>query len=140
MMALERLAPTAAHWTPAEYDRIFTPGQTPRVALVAEEGGEVRGFLVARALGPDWELENIAVAGSARRRGGGARLVREFLELARSRGAARVYLEVRESNLPARALYASCAFEEVGRRKSYYQNPIEDALIYQFTFATPPEQ
>ncbi len=132
MLALERQAATAAHWTAAEYDRIFTPGQTPRVALIAEEDGEVVGFLVARALGPEWEIENVVVAPAARQRGGGTRLVREALELARVRGAGSVFLEVRESNAAARKLYEKCAFVASGRRNSYYHNPVEDALVYRF--------
>ena len=135
MLALERAAATAAHWMPAEYERIFTPGQTPRLALVVEEGGEVLGFLVARVLGPDWELENVAVAAAAQRRGFARRLLAELLEVARSRSAASVYLEVRESNRGARALYEQCGFEVTGRRKAYYQHPPEDALVYQFPVA-----
>jgi len=40
-----------------------------------------------------------------------------------------VYLEVRESNAPARALYAAHGFKEVGRRKQYYRRPVEDAIV-----------
>ncbi len=134
MLALERHAATAAHWTRAEYDRIFMLGQTPRVALVEEEAGEIGGFLVVRALGPDWEIENVAVAAAARRRGLGTRLVTETLDLARARGAGSVFLEVRESNQAARRLYERLAFLQTGRRKSYYHNPIEDALVYSFRF------
>ncbi len=130
LLVLEREAATAAHWMLAEYERVFTAGQTPRVALALEEGGEVRGFLVARALGPDWEIENVAVAGEVRRRGLGAHLISEFLEVARRQGASSVYLEVRESNVAARALYEKTAFVEAGRRKAYYNHPVEDALVY----------
>jgi ribosomal-protein-alanine N-acetyltransferase len=48
---------------------------------------------------------------------------------ARSRGAAVVYLEVRDSNAAARALYLSRGFSEVGRRRSYYRRPVEDAVV-----------
>ena len=135
ILALERAAETAAHWTATEYERIFTPGQTPRLALVVEEGREVLGFLVARVLGPDWELENVAIAAAAQRRGFARHLVAELLQVARSRAATRVYLEVRESNRGARALYEQCGFEVTGRRKAYYQHPPEDALVYQFPVA-----
>ena len=130
ILALERTAPLAAHWTPAEYEHIFTAGQTPRVALVADEGGELRGFLVGRALGPDWEIENVAVAASAQRAGRATALMESFLEIARQGGAGRVYLEVRESNQPARSLYEKCEFTIAGRRKAYYRDPVEDALVY----------
>ena len=64
--------------------------------------------------GEEWEIENIAVAGRARRRGLGTRLLGEFLDLAQSRGAEAVFLEVRESNLAARRLYEKWAFVESG--------------------------
>ncbi len=131
-MVLERQASTAAHWTQVEYERIFNLGQTPRVALVAEDVGEIVGFLVARALGPEWEIENIAVAEVVRRRGLGITLISEFLQLARTRGAAGVFLEVRESNQAARRLYQKLGFAGCGRRKSYYNNPLEDAIVYRF--------
>ncbi len=135
IMSLERAAPLAAHWTAPEYARIFTPGQTPRVALVTDEGGEVVGFMVARTLGPDWELENIAVAAATQRRGIATGLIRALLEGARHSGATSVYLEVRESNQPARALYEKCGFAMSGRRKDYYRDPPEDALVYRFGLA-----
>ncbi len=135
MMALERGAATAAHWMPAEYERIFTLGQTPRVALLIHEGGEVLGFLVARALGSDWEIENVAIAAEARRRGLGLRLISEFLNVAHSRSASAVFLEVRESNIAARALYQKAAFRQVGRRQAYYNHPVEDAVVYRRDFA-----
>ena len=68
------------------------------------------GFIAGRAVGEEWEIENIAVAGPARRRGLGTRLLGEFLDLARDRGAEAVFLEVRESNLAARRLYEKWAF------------------------------
>jgi ribosomal-protein-alanine N-acetyltransferase len=82
----------------------------------------------------EWEIENIAVTGAARRCGLGSRLVGELLDHVRSRGGKTVFLEVRESNRAARALYEKWAFIEVGRRKAYYQNPVEDALILKFNF------
>ena len=77
---------------------------------------------------------NIAVAGPARRRGLGTRLLGEFLDLARARGADAVFLEVRESNRAARALYEKWAFLECGRRRRYYQDPDEDAILYRIGF------
>jgi ribosomal-protein-alanine acetyltransferase len=126
---------TAAQWNAAEYHRLFAPESLQdRVVLVAEEDAQVVGFIVARQTGPEWEIENIAVTGPARRRGLGTRLLGEFMDLARSRGGREIFLEVRESNLAARALYGKWAFVEAGRRKQYYQDPPEDALIFRFNF------
>ena len=132
MMALERHAVTAAHWSEADYQRLFAP-VAERVALVLEEA-QVEAFIVARGVGTEWEIENVAVAGTARRRGLGARLLAELLERAHKAGARNVFLEVRESNRAARALYEKWAFVESGRRKCYYRAPDEDAILYRFAF------
>lgn len=133
MLALERRAATASHWKEQDYQRIFESSGR-RLALVLEEGGKVCGFVVGHDLGEEWEIENVAVAGPARRRGLGTRLVGELLDRARARGVRSVYLEVRKSNRAARALYEKWAFVESGRRKAYYHDPPEDALVYRLTF------
>lgn len=138
LMALERHAVTAAHWSEADYRRLFPPADD-RLALVLEEE-EVEAFIVARGVGTEWEIENIAVAGPARRRGLGAHLLVELLDQARAAGARNIFLEVRESNRAARALYEKWAFVECGRRKCYYHQPDEDAVLYRFTFPSIPEK
>jgi ribosomal-protein-alanine acetyltransferase len=130
MMALERHAATAAHWSKEQYEAAFSSEVPSRVVLVLEEEAAVLGFIAGRAAGEEWEIENIAVAGPARRRGLGTRLLGEFLDLARDRGAEAVFLEVRMSNLAARRLYEKWAFVGTGRRKGYYREPEEDAIVY----------
>ena len=97
--------------------------------LVAEEDGVVLGYVGSQSVPPDCDILNLAVAHGARRRHIGRQLLQALLEALHSRGIERVFLEVRPTNAPARALYAAFGFEEVGRRKGYYVNPIEDALI-----------
>ena len=144
---------TAAQWNQAEYQKLFASEQPeaetqanpqiidpnikaqPRTALVVEQEGTVAGFIVGRQVQDEWEIENIAVTDAARRCGLGSRLVGELLDLVRTRGGKSVFLEVRESNRAARSLYEKWAFLEVGRRKMYYQNPAEDALVLKFKFA-----
>lgn len=126
---------TAAQWNQTEYHQLFAPVPLQnRATLVIEQNGGVVGFIVGRQVGDEWEIENIAVTGSARRRGLGTRLLGEFLDLVRDRGCNVIFLEVRESNLAARALYEKWAFVEAGRRKGYYQGPCEDALVLKFNF------
>jgi [ribosomal protein S18]-alanine N-acetyltransferase len=135
LMEIAKHSATAAQWSQGEYAKLFAPDAGHnRTALVVEDGAEVAGFMVARQLGQEWEIENIAVSGQARRRGLGTRLLGEFLDLARERGAKEIFLEVRESNLAARALYEKWAFIETGRRKAYYENPVEDALVFKYIF------
>jgi [ribosomal protein S18]-alanine N-acetyltransferase len=133
MMELEKRAATAAHWSAAQYEALFSASHPERVALILEEA-ELQGFVIARVVAEEWEIENIAIAGSARRRGLGTRLLGELLDLARAKGAAAVFLEVRESNRVARALYEKWAFLESGRRRRYYKDPEEDAILYRIDF------
>jgi ribosomal-protein-alanine acetyltransferase len=145
LMEIASHSETAAHWNPREYQKLFlSEHQAPEIAasetgqsrtvLVIEQDGKVSGFLIGHQLGDEWEIENIAVMGSAQRSGLGTRLLSEFLQLVRERGGRTIFLEVRESNIAARALYRKLAFVETGRRKNYYENPPEDALILQFNF------
>ncbi|HZR31686.1 MAG TPA: ribosomal protein S18-alanine N-acetyltransferase [Terriglobales bacterium] len=130
MLALERAAETAAHWSEPQYQQIFSaPG---RLALVAESDA-IEGFLVARQIGPEWELENIVVSSAAARRGRATRLITELLERARAEHAEAIFLEVRESNRPARALYEKCGFRQVGLRQGYYRGPEENAVAYKYS-------
>jgi len=129
LMALEKDAATAAHWSIAQYQAVFSGEGLSTVALVAEQN-VVQGFIIGRVLDDEWEIENVVVAVAARRRGLGQRLVGEFLDVASAREAKSIFLEVRESNLAARRLYEAWAFIEAGRRKSYYREPEEDAILY----------
>jgi ribosomal-protein-alanine N-acetyltransferase len=105
--------------------------------LVAEEastgpGGAERsllGYVLALVLGAEAEIADLAVDPAARRRGIARRLLERVLEDLETRGVSSVFLEVRESNLGARALYMSSGFVSVGRRKGYYRTPTEDALL-----------
>ena len=72
---------------------------------------------------------NLAVHPERRRRGLARRLLAEGLAQARKLGAELAWLEVRPTNLPALALYASFGFKEVGRRPRYYDDTQEDALL-----------
>jgi ribosomal-protein-alanine N-acetyltransferase len=130
LLALERASLTAGHWRGPQYRAIFEPSAPPRIALLEEEESTLLGFLVARPLGAEWELENLVVASAARRRGLATRLLHELFAVLRREGGAALFLEVRESNRAARALYEKCRFVAVNRRKQYYVEPVEDAVMY----------
>ncbi len=134
IMALEKTAPSAAHWSVQQYEGLFGTAEPNRVALVLGDENGLQAFAIARVVRDEWELENIVVAGGARRRSLGTRLLDELLQIARARGAKAVFLEVRESNQAARALYEKWAFLESGRRRRYYQEPDEDAILYRIDF------
>jgi ribosomal-protein-alanine N-acetyltransferase len=110
------------------------PGNGRVYFTVARDArGRLAGYVCAWYVMDEGELANLAVAPDSRGRGIGRALLAAMLGDAASRGMSQIYLEVRESNLAARNLYASQKFEEVGRRKRYYRSPTEDALILRRT-------
>ena len=145
MMNLERSCPTAAHWSEQQYRQLFQTSGTrsERLVLVirgtgataadsstGDRGETLLGFLVARRVVSEWELHNIVVAPGVRRKGCGQRLLDALLVHAAHTNSDSIFLEVRESNAAARALYHRAGFRQTGQRKSYYTNPTEDAILY----------
>ena len=137
LMELEREASTAAHWTEANYRAIFEPDSL-RFALVVADGAaphSISGYIVVRAFGDVWEIENVVVSKSQRRRGLASQLLSAVLDEAREQGAAALELEVRCTNSGAIALYSGFGFRQVGTRKAYYSNPLEGAALLRLDFA-----
>lgn len=85
-------------------------------------------FALSRLLVDEVELLLCATATYARRQGLGTRLVRQVCCSARARGAVRIFLEVRASNVPARALYESIGFSPAGRRPGYYRSVAGESI------------
>ena len=105
-------------------------GATWTFGLVAEAARRgPAGYLIARELAGAGEILNLAVAPEFRRRGVARALLDEGIRTLRSRRVEEIFLEVRESNLTAQALYVAAGFRPVGQRSAYYQNPKEDALV-----------
>jgi [ribosomal protein S18]-alanine N-acetyltransferase len=132
ILALEQQAASAAHWTRELYLHLLNGG----LVLVAEEEGECSGFLCAKAATSEWEIENIVVGAQVRQRGIADALLSELLRRGQSEGCSAVWLEVRESNQPARRLYEKHGFRQTGRRPAYYGDPVEDAVLYEFRVAS----
>lgn len=134
LQALAEDSANAGHWSRDCWERMFSSDAPPRLVLIAQPCGcqSVAGFIVTICSGPDWEIENVVVANSARRHGIATRLVAEVLDRARAAGAERIFLEVRESNCAARELYEKLGFVAAGRRPAYYSEPVEDAVVYRF--------
>lgn len=90
-----------------------------------------KGFLLGQVVAGEAELLTIAVAPEARRQGTGRALVEAFMTEARSRGAETAFLEVAETNLAARSVYAAAGFAQTGRRKGYYRGAgqVVDAIL-----------
>lgn len=99
------------------------------VAIVAVAGKSVAGFLVGWIAADQLHVANIAVEVGHRRRGIGNGMMAWLLEEAVRRGCTTSTLEVRESNQAARGMYGQLGFRSVALRKSYYANPVEDAVV-----------
>lgn len=121
--ALERDEPKGSQWT---LHQLETELDTPRALfLVACAGDTVVGHLLAWQILDELELLTIAVHPNHRKQGHGRALLLELLAV---ENASVVFLELRRSNGPARSLYLSQGFLEIGCRKAYYRDG-EDAIL-----------
>lgn len=89
------------------------------------------GYIIANVTGDESELLRIAVVPDRRRMQAGRRLLKKYLKIT---SAASYFLEVRAGNISARGLYEKLGYEAVNVRKGYYQNPVEDAVVYGLKF------
>jgi ribosomal-protein-alanine acetyltransferase len=96
---------------------------------LCQQDGAVVAVVQWRNLGEEAEILDIAVAEKHRRHGNARFLLKKFVELVRQHGIGDVFLEVRESNFPAIALYRKFGFSTSGRRLNYYQHPQEAAIL-----------
>jgi ribosomal-protein-alanine N-acetyltransferase len=126
IVAIER-ACFSDPWTPAGISETIQY-ETAR-SFVAEIGGCSVGYVMARISGEEGEILNLAVLPSYRRQGIARCLLEEALASAAAAGVREAYLEVRQSNAEALALYQARGFRPVGVRSDYYRNPLEDALV-----------
>lgn len=119
---------------------IFTDAWSERdiISTISTEGGMcytaidddgICAYIIARQIPPEGEIYRIAVKKEKRRHGVAYRLLSYAIKCERARGLEVLFLEVRESNTPARNFYKSFGFREIGRRKGYYKLPSEDAII-----------
>ena len=97
--------------------------------LVAAEGDTVAGYIGSQTVIDETDMMNVAVHPDFRRKGIAEALVNTLVGNLKKMGSRCLTLEVRASNAPAIALYEKLGFAEIGRRKNYYRNPREDALI-----------
>ena len=97
--------------------------------LVAVDGDTVIGYVGSQTVLGWSDMMNVAVHPDHRRKGVAEKLVMALEEALKERESTCLTLEVRASNEPAKSLYEKLGFTEVGRRKNYYRNPKEDALI-----------
>ncbi len=87
------------------------------------------GYIIYWKIQEEVQISNFAIHPDFRRKGIGEAVMRRIIQMIRRDGGEYIFLEVRPSNLAARALYKKLGFKVLGSRKDYYQTPLEDALI-----------
>ena len=96
--------------------------------IIWKEKEEILGHCILFRVMDEGEITSFSVRKDLRGKGVGTAFLTEILNYLRRDGAKIAYLDVRESNASARALYQKCGFSEIGRRKRFYQKPMEDAI------------
>jgi ribosomal-protein-alanine N-acetyltransferase len=129
------------------WDAYHTELQSPldSIMLVARKKGSARpgdhsviGFIVGRCLADEVHVNNMAVRPDFRRRGIGQELLKALLIWGEAKKASQAVLEVRAGNAAAQSLYRASGFEVVGRRRRYYKDPLEDALLMTISLKEGP--
>jgi ribosomal-protein-alanine N-acetyltransferase len=119
----------AKPWSREMYEaELRNPGISFIVVLRTPEY-PVAGYCSYRRVVDELHINNIAVRAECRGRGLGRHLLTHLLAIGREQGAVRALLEVRRGNAAARHLYESAGFMAIGLRRSYYSDPVEDALV-----------
>ena len=126
ILAIEEQGMTAS-WSSGQLESEFF--QPSSLLLVAEQDNLLQGYVSFRTFAPEAELMRLVVLPVWRRKGGADSLLHSGLQQLVDRRVRTCFLEVRSSNIPARALYAKHGFTDTGTRPKYYRQPVEDAVL-----------
>jgi ribosomal-protein-alanine N-acetyltransferase len=146
VLEMERSCVEAPHWSEGVWAQIlaqpsgYSPYGAPpygarRICFVAEQAEEIIGFVVIGIVGFSGagqgvaEMESLVVHNDARRRGVGRSLCLHAVYWSQAMGTQQLQLEVRSASVAALALYRSLGFMEQGRRRGYYADPEDDAVL-----------
>ena len=124
-------------WSRGAFRYELTQNRVAR-SLVARSDGELLGYLCLWEIGHEIHITNLAVHPRHRRRGVARALLGAVIDDARAKSAELVFLEVRPTNIEAVTLYESLGFRVIGRRKGYYFDTGEDALVMEARLAAEP--
>jgi ribosomal-protein-alanine N-acetyltransferase len=122
-------------WSRGAFRYELTQNRVARSLVVRAGGGELLGYLCLWEIGHEIHITNLAVHPRHRRRGAARMLLGAVLEDARKKHVELVFLEVRPTNVEALSLYESLGFQVIGRRKGYYFDTGEDALVMEARLA-----
>lgn len=127
--SVERRCFASCPWSAKMFSEILEKEGCSIYCICDMQMSNILAYSVMYSCLDEADLANIATLPENRGRGFGGALLDKSLEISRNSGVLRTFLEVRESNAPARGLYLSRGFKEIGRRRNYYRDPREDAII-----------
>jgi ribosomal-protein-alanine N-acetyltransferase len=134
VLAIERVA-FSMPWSRGAFVYEMEQNRVARCWVMREEGRPI-GYLCLWEIADELHITNVAVEPSRRRQGVGRALLKGVLDDARERRLRLVVLEVRPSNTEARTLYEAFGFRVIGRRRGYYYDTGEDALVMEAALQT----
>lgn len=121
-------------WPPSTFEgEIQNQGLSFPIVVVDEGTGRIAGYVIYWIIRDEAQINNVAVHPDYRRRRVGETMLREILAALRTESVEFISLEVRAGNAAARALYEKLGFKQIGIRKEYYTNPVEDAVVMGLT-------
>ena len=118
-------------WGKKSLDLAVSSQQNLCLTVKDSEREVVAGYCIFSISFEDADLCRIAVADEYRRRHLADKMFESAFEKLKKRNVERILLEVRENNSAAIALYIKYGFEQIGKRKNYYSEPVEDGLIFE---------
>lgn len=124
IIELEKSCFTSDAWKEKDFEYRIAISQY--VNLVAEADNRFAGYVACCLVAGELSIDSLAVSPKFRRTGIASALIKEAIE---QKKPTDLYLEVRQSNYGAIALYESMGFETVGLRREYYQQPVENAIL-----------
>ena len=100
------------------------------VTVKDKETGEIVAYYALQYVLDEAEIAILAVAAKYRRQGIARMMIEEIKKFCKERKIVLLHLEVRSENEIAQHLYRAMGFREVGRRKDYYERPVDDAILF----------
>lgn len=118
---------------PWSYDAFYkTLSDENYIVIIAKDTDALLGYCVLLCMGEEADITNVCTSPVARGKGVATAMLGALMDAGKVRGVTEFFLEVRESNVPARSLYTKLGFEEIGLRKNYYEEPKEHAVLMKY--------
>ena len=128
MLKIEKKA-FASHWNKQTFLDELSAENGHYIAFMLSD--KMIGYSGFRHVLDEAHITTLAVDRKQRKKGVGTKLIARLLNDAKGLGLKKLFLEVRQSNIPAQKIYKKLGFKVIDRRREYYQHPVEDALVMQ---------